>query len=58
MYLFAAHDSETTGAARDAIPAVPSRRQEYSWRSFLRGFLMLCSQRDLPASQLKKLEYI
>lgn len=55
--IFSADHSETTGTARDALPTVPSRRQEYLWRSFLRGFLMLCSQRDLPAAQLRKLKY-
>lgn len=53
---FPAGDSETAGAARDALPTIAGRRQEHLWRSFLRGFLILPSQRDLPAAQLRKLK--
>lgn len=54
--LLAADGGEATGAARDAFPAVPGRRQEYIWRSLVRGFPGVHSQRDQPAAQLRQLK--
>lgn len=54
--IFAADDSEAAGAAGDAFPPVPGRRQEYLWRSLICGFPRVHSQRDQPAAQLRQLK--